>query len=81
MDLVCTRCGEPWELDTVLHDEPEGFERKGGLIRTCPCCRDRPVPPMSPSKRAWLKAVAAVAPLFGDDLDGLAACLAGGGME
>ncbi len=38
MDLVCTRCGEPWDVDYVLHEEPEGFKRKGGRIDHCPVC-------------------------------------------
>ena len=33
MDLYCTRCGEPWELDDVLHDAEDGeFRRSGGRI-------------------------------------------------
>ena len=27
MDLICLTCGEPWDIDTVLHEMPEDFER------------------------------------------------------
>ena len=74
MDLVCTRCGELWSLDYVLHDEPEAFERKGGLIRRCPCCpKDKPR--VSLRERQRIAAVKELAGLLGADADGLAAVL------
>ena len=33
MDLICTCCGEPWDIYHVLHEEPEGFDRQGGRIQ------------------------------------------------
>ena len=76
MDIRCTNCGEPWDVDHVLHEaEPEDFDRQGGLIRHCPCCEENRRTPLPEKERSRLAAIAAVAPLFGDDLDGLAAFL------
>jgi hypothetical protein len=75
MDLICTRCGEPWDLDHVLHEDPGGFDRDGGLIRRCPSCPAEE-PKLDPHTRAKLAAVRAVAQLMGDDVDGLAAAIA-----
>jgi len=75
MDLVCICCGEPWGVDYVLHDEPNGFDRSGGLIRSCPCCHGKEPDGMTEERRSRLSAVAAVAELLGDDVDGLAATL------
>lgn len=36
MDLLCLRCGEPWDFDLVLHELPEQFERQGCVISRCP---------------------------------------------
>jgi hypothetical protein len=38
MDILCTCCGEPWDVYHVLHESPEGFTRHGCLITACPCC-------------------------------------------
>ena len=75
MDLICICCGEPWGVDYVLHDEPDGFDRSGGLIRSCPCCHGKEPDGMTEERRSKLSAVAAVAKLLGDDVDGLAATL------
>jgi len=74
MDLVCTRCGEPWHVDYVLHEEPEDFERKGGLIYRCPTC-PKGKPKLSPERREELAAVREVGELLGSDVDGFAAML------
>ncbi len=79
MDLPCIRCGEPWDLDYVVHEAPCAFVRQGGLIRRCPSCPKDP--PRLPAELAMrLSTVAAMAQLFGDDLDGLAATLEDGGL-
>ena len=74
MDLVCTRCSEPWDMDYVLHDEPEGFQRRGGRIDRCPLCPET-TPKHSPRQQERLDAIREVADLLGDDIDGLAASL------
>jgi hypothetical protein len=75
MDLICTCCGEPWDIDYVLHEEPEGFDRQGGRILGCPCCHGITPEGISEGERDRLAAVAAVAELMGDDVDGVAATL------
>lgn len=72
MDLVCCGCGEPWALDYVLHDEPEGFTRDGAAIVACPCCgsRDRQ---MSAEEKERLDAARELGTLLGGDVDGYAA--------
>ena len=75
MDLICTCCGEPWDVTYVLHEEPDGFDRKGGLIRACPCCHGKEPEDMTDDRRSRLQAVAAAAELLGDDVDGLAALI------
>ena len=74
MDLVCTRCGEPWDMDYVLHEEPEAFRRRGGRIDRCPCC-PKHKPKHSPEERHRLAAIRELANLLGDDVDGLAGTL------
>jgi hypothetical protein len=74
MDLVCTTCGEPWDLDYVLHDEPEGFERKGAAIVGCPVCKERQHgKDLDPEVRERLSAARELGQLLGDDVDGYAA--------
>jgi len=36
MGVLCAKRGESWDLDTVLHEDPEEFERRGSLILACP---------------------------------------------
>lgn len=75
MDLVCIRCGEPWDLDHVLHEAPTDFRRNGGLICHCPTCPvERPL--HADGELCRLNRIAALAQLYGEDLDGLAATLA-----
>ena len=76
MDIICLNCGEPWDVYHIYHDaEPEDFERRGCVIKRCPCCRANE-PEKYPKKyRELLAAWADAAELFGDDLDGFAAFL------
>jgi hypothetical protein len=74
MDLICTRCGEPWHVDHVLHDDPEAFERRGGRIDHCPSCpKDKPN--HSPKQQERLDAIRELGDMLGDDIDGLAGLL------
>lgn len=74
MDLICTRCGEPWDVDTVLHDMPDEFERKGGRITHCPSCPTAK-PRLSRATESRLAIISTLADTLGDDVDGLAATL------
>ncbi len=73
MDVICTCCGEPWDIYHVLHEEPQAFNRAGALITACPCCRGRRPDDLDRRTRSQLDALAEAARLFGDDLDGFAA--------
>ena len=74
MRLICTRCGEPWHLDKVLHDKLGRFERSGGRIDRCPACPPRdPVHP--PRKQMQLDAIRVLADRLGDDAVRLALAL------
>ena len=74
MDIYCTRCGEPWALDYVLHDDEEGFERTGSVIASCPACQGREVAISKPEAER-LAVIRELARFAGDDLDGFAAYL------
>lgn len=69
MDLYCTRCGEPWEMDYVHFDMTP--EEKGRFNRGegCPACYGKAV-----EKRPFRAHLAgALKDMLGDDVDGLAA--------
>ncbi len=57
----------------MLHEEPDEFDRQGGLIRACPCCHG--VRPKELPKEICesLELAASIAELCGDDVDGAAA--------
>ena len=75
MDIYCTTCGEPWDVDFVLHEaDPEDFVRSDGAIYRCLCCQENRRT-LTEETRERLAAIRAIAPLFDDDLDGLAAFL------
>ena len=79
-DLMCANCGEPWDFDYVIHDEPEEFVRKGSLISRCPNCRDKGkilTKDLDPIRQMKTMAAVALADVMGDDLDGFAAEMAG----
>jgi hypothetical protein len=73
MDLLCVTCGEPWDMDYVLHDAPHEFTRTHGRIDRCPACPATGRPPLSPPERERLAVVAELADILGPDIDGLAA--------
>jgi len=75
MDLVCVNCGEPWDVDHVLHDAPQEFIRKGGVIKKCPACPKEGQPNLDEKTRVKLDAVEELGEILGDDIDGLAASL------
>ncbi len=74
MDVVCARCGEPWDIHHVLHDEPQSFERRGCLIGRCPCCPER-VALDDAALRTRLRSIRVLAVIHGDDLDAFACAL------
>jgi 5-methylcytosine-specific restriction endonuclease McrA len=74
VDIICAKCGEPWDVYTVLHDEPENFERHDSLIIACPHCNGKQ-PEMTNERQDFLRQVAALAELCGSDIDGFAGML------
>lgn len=71
MDLICVNCGEPWEMDYVLHEEPSDFTRKGSAIVHCPSCpREGEEINVHRKERAMM--AGAIADILGDDVDGAA---------
>lgn len=82
MDLICSKCGEPWEVGHVLHEEPERFNREGSLILGCPCCdanleyqSENLSEPEKEQLSFRLSCVREVCELLGDDVDGAASYL------
>jgi hypothetical protein len=73
MNIICVNCGEPWDMDHVLHEEPELFERKGGIIKHCPCCpKDGSEPKLDFEQKAKLDIIETLGEMLGDDIDGFA---------
>jgi hypothetical protein len=82
MDLCCARCGEPWDMDHVLHEEPQDFKYKDGRISECPACRGKSDKDLnlSPGQKNRADIAGVLADLLGDDVDGIAAEMADLGM-
>ncbi len=73
MDLLCTRCGEPWDacLDDLTSEEKGVFKAGKG----CPCCINTPdskIVNRAPESSYIQSELAAI---LGDDIDGLAATM------
>jgi hypothetical protein len=73
MNLPCINCGEPWDVDYVMHEAPHEFTRTHGRIDRCPACPATGRPPLSAAERQRLAVVAELADILGDDIDGLVA--------
>jgi hypothetical protein len=72
MDILCTCCGEPWDVYSVLHEDPAGFTRQGCLVTACPYCSGKPPADQTVDRRNYLDAIAETALLHGNDIDGFA---------
>jgi len=72
VDILCTCCGEPFDVYHILHDSPEGFTRQGCLVTACLHCHGKPPTDQTPEHRQYLDAVAETARLHGNDIDGFA---------
>ena len=75
MDLYCSRCGEPWDMDYVLHDDPKEFDYHHGRISSCPTCQRTPDSELklSPTQKNRADIAGVLADVLGDDVDGIAA--------
>lgn len=80
MDIVCTRCGEPWDTvclveDKQLPEEEREFVLDGSAILRCPSCDHLPESDsriQHASQSPELAGLAEVGYLLGDDIDGMA---------
>ncbi len=70
MDMICTNCGEPWDVEHVLHDAPHAFTRTHSRIDRCPACPATGRPALTPQERQRLDLIAHLADMCGDDIDG-----------
>lgn len=72
--LICLKCAETWDMDYVLHEAPEEFERTGGAIHECPDCMGKKIT-LEPHIKHKMAGLHEVAMLLGDDVDGYAAMI------
>ena len=70
MDVLCERCGEPWDLYYVQHEMSQEERNIFWAGRGCPACHGKEVKPRVPEAQ---RIQAALRSVLGDDLDGLAA--------
>jgi hypothetical protein len=68
MDMVCLTCGEPWNMDYVLHEAPYKFTRRHSRIDRCPACPVTGRPALSAEERERLEMIAAIADVYGEDI-------------
>ena len=74
-DLLCQRCGEPWDLYYVTHEMTDEERKDFHAGKGCPCCCKTPDEDLnlSPRQKDAVSIQAAMRGVLGDDLDGLAA--------
>jgi hypothetical protein len=69
MDLYCTRCGEPYDMDEVWHNFTPEEKGRWDREKGCPSCYGKEV-----GKKPFRAELAStLGDLMGDDVDGLAA--------
>jgi len=80
MDLLCSRCGEPWDVcciteDKQLPEDEREFTLDGSAILRCPSCENLPDsdPRIQRASESFeLAGLAEVGSILGDDVDGMA---------
>ena len=78
MDIYCTRCGEPWDLDTfhdVADEQGTTWEAAVAAFRSDGCGATGWCAPCEPRRTARGSATDALFDILGDDVDGVAAML------
>lgn len=78
MDIYCTRCGEPWDMD-VIHDIAEDHDIEYGqahklFLKNGCLAVDETITCLKQNKQVSAM-YAVLADLMGDDVDGIAATL------
>ncbi len=75
-DLFCTVCGEPWDLDYVLHEKDPDMKYAHGRISSCPCCpkpeKGKKQRKLSRGEKERAKLASMLANVLGDDVDAIA---------
>ena len=71
MDLLCTRCGEPWEM--TLDDLSPAYRKDFLKGKGCPCCHNLKTATNINPENSYIQRE--LAPLLGDDIDGLASMM------
>ena len=71
-DLHCLRCGEPWDIQSVLHEFSE--EEKNDFFgeKGCPVCRNKEQPLRSILSESQQEQIRGMRSLSGDDFDSMA---------
>jgi len=80
MDMVCLTCGEPWDMDYVLHEAPHEFTRSRSRIDHCPACPATGRPALTAEEQERLQMIAAIADVCGADIDAFVTELADLGL-
>ncbi len=75
MDILCTRCGEPWDVFSLVDDmsSEEAASLKAG--KGCPGCVNTPTEQVVNIAPNSSLIQAELATLLGDDMDGLASTM------
>lgn len=75
MDLLCQRCGEPYDVFSVTDEMTPEEQGRFNCGEGCPCCYGKPEEEFkgrAARTRDAREAQAAMRSVLGDDLDGLA---------
>jgi len=75
VDLLCQRCGEPWDFFYITDEMTEEERRDFHAGRGCPCCCKKATADihLSPRQQEATEVQAILRDVLGDDIDGLAA--------
>ena len=83
MDILCTRCGEPWDVYSLTDDmsREEAAQLKAG--DGCPCCSHLTtiqIGNIHIDRRESMEIQKALAEVLGDNIDGLAGMMEDAGL-
>ena len=75
MDLLCQRCGEPYEIFYLTDEMTEEERRDFHAGKGCPCCCTKPDAAihLSSRQKEAVTVQSTLRDVLGDDIDGLAA--------
>ena len=76
MDIYCPRCGEPFDVFSLVDDMTPEEARDFKAGRGCPCCKGQEVT----ERPLRAEATGVLLDVLGDDIDGVAAELEDAGF-